>query len=79
MVKLTPSQQGRFMKASPGVFVPCQGAWGRRGCTYVRLEEVDRGTLRRAILAAWRNTAPKRLVALQICGSASADSLMHLA
>ncbi len=62
MVKLTPEQQGVFMKANPGVFEPCQGAWGRRGCTYVRLSEVDRATLRRAMAAAWRNTAPKRVV-----------------
>ncbi len=63
MVKLTPEQQGLFMEANPGVFVPCQGAWGRRGCTYVRLSEVDRATLRRAMVAAWRNTAPKQVLA----------------
>jgi hypothetical protein len=63
MVKLTPEQQRQFIKAKPGVFVPCQGAWGARGCTYVRLGDVDRSTLRRAVLTAWRNTAPKRMVA----------------
>ncbi len=62
MVKLTPEDQRRFVKAKPGVFVPVKGAWGSRGCTQVRLDEVGAGVLRRAIVAAWRNVAPERLV-----------------
>lgn len=62
MVKLSPVEQRRFVKAKPGAFIVAKGAWGRQGCTYVRLGEVDRGTLARAMGAAWRNTAPKSLV-----------------
>ena len=62
MVKLTPAEQRRLMKEEPGVFVAASGAWGRAGCTHVHLKSVDRATLRGAILAAWRNTAPKRVV-----------------
>ena len=62
MVKLTPEQQTLFVRAEPGVFKPANGAWGRRGCTYVRLEAADEGSVRQAVIAAWRNTAPKRLV-----------------
>jgi len=62
MVKLTPEQQGSFMEAEPLAFEPAQGAWGRQGCTYVSLEVVKKATLRRALSAAWRNAAPKRLL-----------------
>jgi hypothetical protein len=64
MVKLTPEQQAEFMAADPDVFVPCSGAWGERGCTNVRLRAVKKETLERAMVAAWRNTAPKGLVGL---------------
>ncbi len=33
MVKLTPIEQGMFMRAHRGFFEPCAGAWGRRGAT----------------------------------------------
>jgi hypothetical protein len=61
MVKLTPEQQHYFSKADPAVFVPVKGAWGRRGATSVHLKTASKETLQRAINAAWRNTAPKRL------------------
>jgi len=59
MVKLTPVEQEMFVKAQPKVFDPCAGAWGRRGCTNVRLKEARKPTLRRALEAAWRLAAPK--------------------
>lgn len=61
MVKLFPDQQEGFMQAAPSVFVSVKGAWGRRGATNLRLKPANRTTVRRALLAAWRNTAPKRL------------------
>jgi hypothetical protein len=61
MVKLSPEQQHYFSKDYPEVFVPVKGAWGRAGATTVHLKSVDKATLQRAISAAWRNTAPKRL------------------
>jgi hypothetical protein len=61
MVKLTPEQQERFVQAEPDVFVPAAGAWGSRGATTVRLRTVTKDVLRRALIAAWRNAAPKRL------------------
>jgi hypothetical protein len=62
MVKLTPPQQREFVKKHPGVFEPAAGAWGKQGCTLVRLAGAKQTTLRRAIFAAWLNTAPKRLI-----------------
>lgn len=48
--------------ADPEVFEPVKGSWGRRGATQVRLCAVAKPTLRNALLTAWLNTAPKRLV-----------------
>ena len=61
MVKLTPLEQEMFVKARPAVFNPCTGAWGRRGCTNVRLKSARRPTMRRALEAAWRLAAPETL------------------
>jgi hypothetical protein len=61
MVKLTPEQQTSLVRAEPAVFAPAKGAWGRRGSTIVRLDTVDQVTLSGALVAAWRNVAPKRL------------------
>jgi hypothetical protein len=62
MVKLAPEQQHYFSKDEPEVFVPVNGAWGRRGATTVHLKAAKKATLRKALHAAWRNTAPKRLL-----------------
>jgi hypothetical protein len=62
MVKLSPEDQHYFAKDYPGVFIPVKGAWGRRGATSVHLKTAKKPTLRKALEAAWRNTAPKRLL-----------------
>ena len=61
MAKLTPEQQEEFVRSEPDVFAPVNGSWGRRGATQVRLTEANRTIVRRALIAAWRNTAPKSL------------------
>jgi hypothetical protein len=58
MVKLTPEQQHDFIKSSPGVFAPANGAWGRRGSTIVKLQAAKKTAVRTAMAAAWRNAAP---------------------
>jgi hypothetical protein len=63
MVKLTPDQQRLFVRTSPAAFAPVDGGWGRRGATRVTLAVADEPTVRQALTAAWRNTAPKRLAA----------------
>jgi len=62
MVKLTPEQQESFVQAEPKVFEPFNGAWGRDGATKVHLRAAKKGSLRTALVFAWRNRAPKRLV-----------------
>ena len=62
MVKLTPDEQAAVVRSEPGVFEPFAGAWGKRGCTRVMLAVAHGLSVRQALTAAWRNTAPKRLV-----------------
>ncbi len=59
MVKLTPDQQARFLSEHPAMFEPENGAWGRQGCTRVKLKAVDEDTLGEALTLAWQNTARK--------------------
>jgi len=61
MIKLSPEDQHYFSKDYPDVFIPLKGAWGRRGATSVILKAAKKDVLSKAIEAAWRNTAPKRL------------------
>ena len=59
MVKLSPEQQAAFLKDEPKAFTPEPGAWGRQGCTAVRLDAVDEDSLGEALTLAWRNLAQK--------------------
>jgi len=63
MVKLAPEDQHNFSKDFPDAFVPVKGAWGRRGATHVHLKAAKKETVRKALAAAWRVMAPKRLLA----------------
>src|SRR5262249_46222771 len=61
MVKLTPEQQGTFVRTEPAVFSAVKGTWGQRGATLVRLLPASEPSVRSALTMAWRNVAPKRL------------------
>jgi hypothetical protein len=67
MIKLTPDQQLEFTRINPAMFEPASGAWGRQGCTMVRLAAADEDTVGEAMTLAWRETtrtpAPRRAVA----------------
>ena len=72
MVKLTPEQQREFVQANPQSFVPENGAWGRQGCTRVRLDAVDEETLGEAMTLASHNAGMLLRVSGRnhsICGS----------
>jgi hypothetical protein len=65
MVKVTPTQQQELMRGHPGAFTPESGAWGREGCTAVRLDVVDEDELGEALTLAWQKAvaqagAPRR-------------------
>ena len=65
VVKLTPDEQKRFIQSDPKVFQPVKGAWGRRGSPNLYLPAARIDIVREALIAAWHNTAPKRLA--KIC------------
>ena len=62
MVKVTLNQQKLLVREEPGTFVPVKGAWGARGATCVLLKAAKKATVRKALAAAWSNTAPATLV-----------------
>lgn len=57
MVKLTPEQQQEFLARDSKAFVPVPGAWGRQGCTHVKLKAANATIVRQAIALAWQNAA----------------------
>jgi hypothetical protein len=59
MVKLTPEEQREFLRKHPKAFEPSPGAWGRQGCTDVRLSAADRATVRTAIVLAWEGAVAR--------------------
>jgi hypothetical protein len=62
MVILPVEEQARVVREHPKAFVAAKGAWGKRGSTTVRLDAIDKPTLRAALEIAWRNKAPKDLL-----------------
>ena len=61
-LKLTPEQQEMLMDAEPGRFEPAAGYWGRRGWTWIGLEDADEATITSALAMAWRNVAPAKVL-----------------
>jgi hypothetical protein len=61
-VSLAPQQQAVFVQDEPEAFQPVKGKWGERGATMVRLKSANQKSAEEALVAAWRNTAPKKLV-----------------
>jgi hypothetical protein len=59
---LTPEQQRAFCEGAPRVFVPVKGGWGLKGATNVSLRAATAAVLKPALLTAWRNRAPKKLL-----------------
>jgi len=59
MVKLTVQQQRLFVKQAPSVFKPCNGAWGRKGCTNVVLRTAEENVVAAALDAAAENVISK--------------------
>jgi hypothetical protein len=53
MVKLPVEHQDDFVRTQPTAFVPVKGAWGRQGCTNVRLKAAEESSLQHALRLAW--------------------------
>ena len=59
MVKLIPEQQETLVHDHPDTLSPENGAWGRQGCTCVRLDAIDEDTLGGAMTLAWQNVVQR--------------------
>jgi len=59
---LTAEQQATFLHTAPGVFLPAAGGWGRLVSTLVRLVQASAAIVEGALVASWRNVAPKALL-----------------
>lgn len=62
-LNLTPDQQLMFLNLYPGEFSALPKAWGQRGWTALHLDRCEDATARMAVEAAWKNVAPKKLLA----------------
>ncbi|MGU3339718.1 MmcQ/YjbR family DNA-binding protein [Methylobacterium mesophilicum] len=58
VLRLATVDQAELCEAEPDLFTPLDGAWGRRGWTNLDLDLCEEESLRAALLAAWRTTAP---------------------
>ena len=54
MVKVPPDQQPHFLEVDPQAFFAASGAWGRAGCTMVRLQSANLEMIGEAMTAAWQ-------------------------
>lgn len=59
MVKLSPEEQAALLQEHPSMFKPSAGAWGRQGCTDVRLEAADEAAVRAALVLAWEGVGAR--------------------
>jgi hypothetical protein len=59
MVAVAPEEQAELMYEHPAVFTPAAGAWGRQGCTLVRLSEATPRVVKPALLLAWQKVMAK--------------------
>ena len=57
MVRLSPQQQREIVQAHAAGVVPANGAWGRAGCTLVRLQAASVDALRPWMTLAWQEVA----------------------
>jgi hypothetical protein len=60
MVRVPPVVQRELIRAHGKAFVPANGAWGRAGCTMVRLAAVSERVAREALREAWQFAAGDR-------------------
>ncbi len=62
---LLRDEQEMLMGAEPETFTRVPNKWGENGCTTIHFEFIDHDTARTALMIAWRNAAPKKLLALK--------------
>jgi hypothetical protein len=74
MVKLTPDEQQSFVAADPKSFCPCNGAWGKRGCTNVRLASAKMSMVQASLELASENVAAAKAKSVKPARPRKSDS-----
>lgn len=64
-VKLTPHDQEMAAESAPEAVSAIPGGWGCMGWARVDLARTDRALVLSLLCAAWRNAAPRKLLAAQ--------------
>jgi hypothetical protein len=64
MVKLNLVDQSVFCAIDKLMIFPVPGGWGKRGATFIDLKKVKKSILEDALLRAWKNVAPSKLIQL---------------
>src|SRR5437899_3204779 len=60
VLKLTTEQQNAFIADQPHIFSPVQGGWGRRGMTFLHLDQADESIMAGALKTAYHNLQEKQ-------------------
>jgi|GEM_PF-339286 len=58
MVKLKPDHQQTLVDSEPEIFYPATGAWGKQGCTMIRLKKAKKRSVKSAVTLAAENLEP---------------------
>lgn len=66
VLKLTQDQQRMVVETDPGLCAAVPGGWGHKGWTSVYFDSADGERVGDLIGMAWRNVAPKTLVAASL-------------
>jgi hypothetical protein len=59
VVMLMPDEQRELLRLHSKMFFPESGAWGRQGCTKVKLAVADEPAVRVAVMLAWQRVVEK--------------------
>jgi len=60
MLKLNLVEQSVFCSFDKSVFYPVPGAWGKKGATFVQLDQVKKGILKEALQLAYDKLKEKK-------------------
>jgi len=60
VLKLTTEQLNAFIADQPHIFSPVQGGWGRRGMTFLHLDQADESIMAGALKTAYHNLQEKQ-------------------
>jgi hypothetical protein len=60
VLKLTPDQQESFVAEQPHCFSPVHGGWGRKGMTFIHLDQAKEDLIAGALRTAYRNLQEKQ-------------------